>query len=88
LENWNVENFVNVKQYLKDYVSMEVVEDKIWFHPDVGEHRTFAVNIRKIEEIPQKYYGEDKNDLAEFVSALMQLISNESFLADLRKYHE
>lgn len=82
---WNIDNFVNVTKYLSDYVEFEILEDETWFHPAVGEHRTFAVNMRKKREIPAEFYDNNLCNLADVISSLMKLMASDRFYKDLKK---
>ena len=82
---WNIDNFANITKFLEDYVEYKVVEDDTWFHPAVGEHRTFAVNIKKKKELPENFYAGKIEDLTIVLSSIMRLMTTENYYKDLKK---
>ena len=86
---YNIDNYVNVSKYLSEYIDFEISEDAIKYSPAVGEHRTFAVNMKKKKEVPEDILGDGTaNNLALMISALMRLMASKEYYDDLGKVME
>lgn len=82
---WNFDHFVNVNKYLEKYYSFEIVEDETWFHPSVGRHRTFAINMTKKMELPQEFYPDDSCAMAKLIDVLSRVLVSSDYHEEYQK---
>lgn len=82
---WNYDYFVNVNKYLGEFYDFEIVEDKQWFHPSVGSHRTFAVNMTKKADLPKAFYPDDSYDMARVIDALTRVLASADYHTEYQK---